>query len=47
MTTWLRGWAVTLHIMIFERDTYRQLRDWRTDSLEDDFVDVPPPETYR
>lgn len=27
LMAWLSGWATTLHIMFFERDTYRQLRE--------------------
>lgn len=41
--SWLSGWAATLHIMIFERDLYRQLRE-PAGNLED-FGEVPPPGT--
>jgi hypothetical protein len=41
MRNWIRGWAVTLRIMIFDRETYRFLRDY---SFEDeDFTEVEPP----
>jgi hypothetical protein len=37
---WLSAWATTLHIMIFERDTYRAL----TRPFDpDDFTEVGPP----
>lgn len=42
MIAWLRGWATTLHIMIFERETYRLLRDY-SEFDEDDFVEAPRP----
>lgn len=34
------GWAVTLRIMLFERETYRLLRDWHD---LDEFVEAAPP----
>lgn len=42
---WLSGWAATLHIMIFNRDTYRMLRDWTDDDVfdEDDFTEADRP----
>lgn len=46
MITWLRSWAATLHIMVFERDLYRQLRE-SIDAPMSDFIEVEPPETYR
>ena len=44
MLNWFRGWATTLHIMIFNRPLYRQLCEPMDMS---DFVDAPRPETYR
>lgn len=46
MIGWFRGWATTLHIMVFERDLYRQLRE-SIDAPMSDFIEVQPPETYR
>ena len=42
MSDWLRGWYETLHIMVFDRDTYRHLRDISL-SLDDDFIEVEEP----
>jgi len=39
---WLSSWATTIHIMLFERETYRILRDW-TDSDPYEFVEVERP----
>lgn len=45
MRAWFSGWATTLHIMIFERETYRFLRDLnRRGFTEVDFVEVERPE---
>lgn len=41
MWNFIRSWAVTLRIMILERETYRFLRDLEFN--EDDFVEVGPP----
>ena len=38
---WLWCWATTLRIMLFERETYRFLRDYEFN--EDDFEDAPRP----
>jgi hypothetical protein len=43
---WLRGWAATLRIMIFQRGLYIQLLDSKDAPLSD-YVDAPPPESYR
>lgn len=43
MIDWLRGLIVTLQIMIFDRDLYKALRDWR-DFDEADFEEVGEPE---
>lgn len=40
---WLSTWATTLHIMIFERETYRFLRAY-SEFNEDDFTEVNEPE---
>ena len=37
---WLSSWATTLHIMLFERETYRQLREPFDPG---DFTEVPRP----
>ena len=42
MIAWLSGWAATLRIMIFERDTYRFLRNLE-DFNPDDFEEVGAP----
>lgn len=42
MTRWLRGWYETARMWLFDRDTYRFLRDYKFDP--DDFVDAPRPE---
>jgi len=39
---WFSSWATTLHIMLFERDTYRILRDKEEFGL-DDFVEISSP----
>lgn len=39
---WLSSWATTLRIMVFERDTYRHLREEGFDP--DDFTEVGPPD---
>ena len=39
---WLRGWAATLRIMLFERETYRFLRENR-EFNPDEFVEVSEP----
>ena len=45
LTAWLQGWATTLHIMVFERETYRLLRDYSDRGfIEGDFVEAPRPE---
>lgn len=41
LADWLSGWATTLRIMVFERDTYRHLRE---PFDPDDYVEVGPPE---
>jgi hypothetical protein len=46
MISWLRGWAATLHIMVFERALYHQLRE-SIGAPWDEFTEVQPPETYR
>lgn len=38
---WLRGWAATLHIMIFEPELYAHLKDGIDMS---DFTEVPEPQ---
>lgn len=40
--SWLNGWAETLRIMIFDRETYRFLRDYQMEP--GDFVEAPRPE---
>lgn len=40
---WLHGWAVTLDIMLFDRELYRQLRDWSDIGIENDFIEVEAP----
>jgi hypothetical protein len=40
LASWLRSWAVTLRIMIFERDLYRTVRDWQDEPGGDEFVQV-------
>jgi hypothetical protein len=40
MRDWLSGWATTLHIMIFERETYRALKE---PFNPDDYVEVDRP----
>ena len=42
MINWLRGWATTLHIMVFERETYKLLRGY-SEFAEGDFGEVGPP----
>ena len=41
LAAWLSSWATTLHIMIFERSTWKLLRD---DIDLDDFTEVFRPE---
>jgi hypothetical protein len=40
LAAWLPGWATTLRIMVFERDTYRALRE---PFSPEDFTEVGPP----
>lgn len=46
MRRWFRGWYVTLKLMLVERGLYQELLDSKNAPLGD-FVDAPPPETYR
>lgn len=41
LASWLSSWATTLHMMIFERSTYRVLKDLALDP--DSFTDAPRP----
>lgn len=41
MRDWITGWVKTLRIMIFDRETYRFLRDHEINP--DDLVEVPRP----
>lgn len=43
MIAWLQGWAATLHIWLYDRQTYRLLRDLG-DFNPDDFVEAGRPE---
>lgn len=43
LATWLYERATILHMMVFERDTYRRLRERGLDP--DDYVEVAPPGT--
>ena len=40
-TSWMCSWGTTLHIMIFERETYQILRE---PFDPDDYIEVGPPE---
>jgi hypothetical protein len=40
LAAWLSSWATTLRIMVFERDTYRALRE---PFDTDEYVEVFPP----
>jgi hypothetical protein len=42
LISWLSSWGTTLHIMIFERETYRVLTSDEAFS-PDDFTEVPRP----
>ena len=42
LAAWLSSWATTLHMMVFERGTYRVLRDLALDPEE--FTGVSPPD---
>jgi hypothetical protein len=41
LAAWLGSWATTLHIMVFERGTYRVLRDLALDP--DEFTEAARP----
>jgi len=42
MRTWFRRWKETLHIMIFERELYRNLRE-SIEAPDEDFTEVGEP----
>ena len=42
LAAWLSSWATTLHMMVFERGTYRVLRDLALDPGE--FTEAVPPD---
>ncbi|HEV2175254.1 MAG TPA: hypothetical protein VGR71_16895 [Nitrospira sp.] len=42
LAAWLSSWATTLHIMFFERETYRYLRA-SIDAPPEDFVEMSRP----
>ena len=43
IAAWLSSWATTLHIMVFERETYRDLLE-SIDAPIEDFTKVRRPE---
>jgi hypothetical protein len=41
MIDWIRGWYITIHMWLFDRETYNFLANYKFDP--DDFVEAPRP----